>query len=301
MTSLGERVRTLRKDRKLTQERLAEGITSASMISQIESNRTLPSANLLQELARRLNVNPSYFQSDAEVRSEEFSAYRRAKVLMDAKLYAQAILYLKPLVSAPTADSLIPEADVYFDTALCYIKLERFTEAARVYEQCLSLSLTKQDITKAIYSYYYLGQLYFHLNTPHLARMYWQRAEALLKHHPQLVHPLTLKIYLGLARAQSTLRMHKLAEQNYQQAKKLALQSKLWLDAAEVYEELAQTYATQGLITLAEQHFTTAKDLYSVIHHQQGVEQSNLKLAALRRACLESRNETVERIQKSVQ
>lgn len=64
MDTLGKKIRTLRRRQKLTQQALADGIVTASMISQIESDRATPSAALLQHIAGRLNVDLSYFESD---------------------------------------------------------------------------------------------------------------------------------------------------------------------------------------------------------------------------------------------
>ncbi|HET9490523.1 MAG TPA: XRE family transcriptional regulator [Methylomirabilota bacterium] len=57
MTTLGERVRALRRDRGLQQRQLAENAEmTPSMVSQIESGRLTPSLNTLRRLADALGV-----------------------------------------------------------------------------------------------------------------------------------------------------------------------------------------------------------------------------------------------------
>ena len=57
---LGRRIASLRQERGLTQERLAweAGLDSKGYLSRIESGQRLPSLDLLDRLARRLDVEP---------------------------------------------------------------------------------------------------------------------------------------------------------------------------------------------------------------------------------------------------
>lgn len=57
MKDLGTVIKELRKDRKLTQKELAEGICAQSMLSAIENNVYVPNANLLIKLATKLEVS----------------------------------------------------------------------------------------------------------------------------------------------------------------------------------------------------------------------------------------------------
>lgn len=57
MKNLGAVLKELRKEKKLTQRELAEGICAQSMLSAIENDVYIPNANLLIKLANRLEVN----------------------------------------------------------------------------------------------------------------------------------------------------------------------------------------------------------------------------------------------------
>lgn len=63
--SLGERIKVLRKELKMTQTDLAGNEMTKSMLSQIENNLAMPSMKNLQYLASKLGKPISYFLEDA--------------------------------------------------------------------------------------------------------------------------------------------------------------------------------------------------------------------------------------------
>ncbi len=72
--TLGATIRRLRKQRRLTQEQLAEGICSPVSVSRIESGRQRPSKALLDALMDRLGMS-SYQLFDVNEGSEELRAF----------------------------------------------------------------------------------------------------------------------------------------------------------------------------------------------------------------------------------
>lgn len=67
--SLGDRIKALRKELKMTQTELAGSEMTKSMLSQIENGFATPSMKNLQYLASRLGKPMSYFLEDAEYQS----------------------------------------------------------------------------------------------------------------------------------------------------------------------------------------------------------------------------------------
>lgn len=64
---IGERVKHLRKQRKLTQKTLGEKVgISRSYLADIEGNRYNPSADTIKSLAFALDVDVNYFLTDDE-------------------------------------------------------------------------------------------------------------------------------------------------------------------------------------------------------------------------------------------
>ena len=68
--SLGERIKSLRKNLKMTQTDLAGSEMTKSMLSQIENNLAMPSMKNLQYLASRLGKPASYFLEDGSYQSD---------------------------------------------------------------------------------------------------------------------------------------------------------------------------------------------------------------------------------------
>uniref|UniRef100_UPI003F891288 helix-turn-helix domain-containing protein n=1 Tax=Bacillus manliponensis TaxID=574376 RepID=UPI003F891288 len=60
MKTLGEKIRTLRKEKKLTQSALAGEELTKSMLSQIENGKATPSMKTLHYIADKLGCEPSY-------------------------------------------------------------------------------------------------------------------------------------------------------------------------------------------------------------------------------------------------
>lgn len=61
---IGQRIKTLRKEKKMTQTQLAEGIVTKSMLSMIENGKAEASMRSLREIAKRLNVSVNFLLSD---------------------------------------------------------------------------------------------------------------------------------------------------------------------------------------------------------------------------------------------
>lgn len=281
MSSLGQKIRTLRQVRKLTQRSLGQGLVTPSMISQIESDRALPSLHLLRQLADRLNVEPAYFDMDAHLKSDRLNNYRRARSLMDSSRYEEALTYFQSLLTDMEASRR--DETLFFSAAQCYIQLGRFIDAARVYETALKIFMEKQDLQNAVYCYYYLGHLYARLNRTGVARMYWQRASDFIHRHPNLSEPIAIKIESGLARMYLELGQQELAQQSYRRASVIAGQTNALLDLASSYEGLGKSCMESQDYANARSHLQRAFKLFTDVRNQQGMNQTSVNLAINRR------------------
>ena len=66
MATLGEKIKTLRKEKKLTQTDLAGSELTKSMLSQIENGKATPSMKTLQYIAEKLECEPSFLLEEDE-------------------------------------------------------------------------------------------------------------------------------------------------------------------------------------------------------------------------------------------
>ncbi|GAB6492966.1 XRE family transcriptional regulator [Bacillus sp. UMTAT18] len=66
MATLGEKIKALRKEKKLTQTALAGSELTKSMLSQIENGKATPSMKTLQYIAEKLECEPSFLLEEDE-------------------------------------------------------------------------------------------------------------------------------------------------------------------------------------------------------------------------------------------
>ena len=66
---IGEKIRKRRKELKMTQADLSEGICTQAMVSRIEKKKVKPSRELMEKLAERLAVSLHYFYGEDSVES----------------------------------------------------------------------------------------------------------------------------------------------------------------------------------------------------------------------------------------
>ena len=114
-SSLGETIRSLRRQHGLTQEQLAEGLCSPITISRIENERQMPSKTLLDALLARLHSN-TYQLCNVYYQSEQDYAFvdkaKQASVLLHRGRFDELRALLERLdVSSqnrPTSTIYIP-------------------------------------------------------------------------------------------------------------------------------------------------------------------------------------------------
>ncbi|CJX10049.1 transcriptional activator [Streptococcus pneumoniae] len=88
MNTLAEKFRLKRKELRLSQQTLAEGICEQSQISKIERGHFIPSADLLFKLSQRLEVPLDYFFNEQiEIKSNLSNFKQLSARLLDDRNY----------------------------------------------------------------------------------------------------------------------------------------------------------------------------------------------------------------------
>lgn len=109
MNTLAEKFRLKRKELRLSQQTLAEGICEQSQISKIERGHFIPSADLLFKLSQRLEVPLDYFFNEQiEIKSNLSNFKQLSARLLDDRNYVTGLektaflirkkLQLKPIL-----------------------------------------------------------------------------------------------------------------------------------------------------------------------------------------------------------
>lgn len=135
--SIGERIKTLRKELKLTQTELAGSEMTKSMLSQIENNQATPSMKSLQYLASKLGKPLSFFIDGTEDSSSKPQSslpvedinrqLNDINNLIKRQDYSIAYTKLEHLINSYEYDKNSKiYADVIFRYGQCLISLEEF-------------------------------------------------------------------------------------------------------------------------------------------------------------------------------
>lgn len=100
ISSLGKRIKTARRERGLTGEKLAELCNiNATYLRQIEGGTKTPSLPMFVVICRQLRVSPDYLLSDSVI-NENSNAVDRITELMKKASPSQADMIIRMLESA---------------------------------------------------------------------------------------------------------------------------------------------------------------------------------------------------------
>ncbi|MCF8563674.1 helix-turn-helix domain-containing protein [Alicyclobacillus tolerans] len=274
MSSLGEKLRQVRKERHLTQQMLAEGLVTPSMISQIESDHATPSIQLLEQLANKLNVDISYFADDLAQKSWQSDTYRTASQLMHSGQYDDAVPLLKQLICTPSL-SLREEA-LFSDLADCYERLGKWREASEIREHSAETALAKSDIAAAVSAYYHLGHFHKKMNHTSLARMYWQRGAKVLQSHPNSTSPVAGKLLQELGDAYLRLGAADSAIATFSLGVDYSKRSNLF--EGPMVLGLGKAYMVRGEFAEAAEKINAALALHHSVDHEDGMDECHWTL-----------------------
>lgn len=144
---LATRLKNKRKELKLSQKELAEGICEQGQISRMEQGKYSPGSELLFQLSKRLKVSMDYFFEDTEVSSlENIDKFKElSKKFLDEREY-ESLHYIYELEKSKRA-RLSAKDQIYLDwidTLVQFCYLNHQTEAVAKLKKML-LSLKKSD------------------------------------------------------------------------------------------------------------------------------------------------------------
>jgi tetratricopeptide (TPR) repeat protein len=147
--SLGERIKELRKELKMTQTDLAGSEMTKSMLSQIENNLAMPSMKNLQYLASRLGKSVSYFLDDTDYQGslpmeEIHEELRKATQLVRSRKYEEALSGLESMLSKYSFDrSSKLYADFLLINAKCLIALNHYEDGKEKINETVAIYKNK--------------------------------------------------------------------------------------------------------------------------------------------------------------
>lgn len=150
-SSIGEKIKRLRKELGMTQAELAEPEMTKGMLSHIENGHANPSMRNLQYIARKLNKSTAYFLQDddedgscrdngyipfAEILKEleDVDDLIRKKKIQEAKEKATRLL-----VAYKFQEKSKLYADILYRLGSCHISLSEYKEGTKIINQCCEI------------------------------------------------------------------------------------------------------------------------------------------------------------------
>ncbi|UCZ53448.1 transcriptional regulator [Bacillus shivajii] len=124
---IGNRLKTLRIQRNLTQEELSEGIISSSYISQIENDKKVIPRYIAEDLANKLNVPVDYLlgkdleKNVSSIKQQLVNAFR----FIDEKNYAAFIQQVNELKQSHKESISHPDVRTYLQVANIFIEFKK--------------------------------------------------------------------------------------------------------------------------------------------------------------------------------
>ncbi|WP_269767971.1 helix-turn-helix domain-containing protein [Tumebacillus avium] len=268
MSTLGRKIRSLRKAAGLSQRELADGLVTKSMISQIETDRIQPSADLLKRIAAKLRVTPQQLMPAKHEDQERLACYKQAQAFLSLGHYAEALPLLQECMEAP--HPAWPERMLACQTAFCQQQLGAYEEARKLYDKALRLAICEEDAVAALRIYMRLGEVAQGLGHLELAVIEWQRAMRELERHPapedEPMLPLDVCLYLAgglrtLGAVEEALQVYRRAEQLLEEVPEQTKRRADVLQGIGLVLELMEQYGeAEDCLSAAETLFHSTKD-----------------------------------------
>ncbi|ARU63673.1 hypothetical protein CBW65_23615 [Tumebacillus avium] len=278
-SSLGQRIRELRLRKGMTQIELAKGICTASMISQIESDRARPSYKMLVGLANRLEVALEHLLKEVDLEMEYTSKYKLAMGMMRAKEYGTAVSLLESLLQVE--QHRIAKENLMLELVRCHLGLGNVEEAES------GLNLLHQMVNNGVDDHLlvlvllYLGKVGMLKSEFQIALYHTNRAWDELRKQEEIDPDVQAKILLQLAALHETIGKAAEAVKYYEEA--LLLNQGKGEDRGRTYLRLAELCDRAKRFELAEEYAGKACRLFEEGANQEDRQEVQRRLILLQR------------------
>ena len=125
MDTFGKRFKEARKEKRLTQEQLADKFhLKKSSISRYENDKQMPEVNLLKEFADFFGVTVDYLLGSEYIKTEDLNTKNSGNILFENAQDAMAFILKQPSIMAFGVPDLTDEEIIEFaNDILSHIKL----------------------------------------------------------------------------------------------------------------------------------------------------------------------------------
>jgi HTH-type transcriptional regulator, quorum sensing regulator NprR len=264
--TIGEKVRSQRKQRGLSQEELASGICSRQTISFLENGQHLPSADIIRKVCERLSIPLREVMGDD---LHGFNAKVKLSILrvhVKSEDYTNALMLVRELEdSYELLEHEKRELDVL--TADCLIRTGDAHQAVLLLARLQTRLETQRESDEHLLAQVYdkLGTAYFYLSNMTNAHAYYLRAYQLAQRFEEY-DLLAARITYNLGMVYRQLERHTDAIEHLMKAESYFQHSSDLTKLATTYFELGIAYRFRDDFERADAYLQEAYTLYKALN-----------------------------------
>ena len=260
---LGDRVRSARRERGLSQAQLAGEELTKGFISQVESGLVRPSVRSLQVIALRLGKSLDYFLGDAPLATEKRLAFHRIAAEAAAERRDWAVVRGEVESALECAPEKRERAALLRLLAQAELAAGHREVAFDRIAAALALVDVATDAAETAHLLYLRGVAYGQLNQHLTAAEALEQARDTMERHEVMDPRLRARILVALGTAYRRLARTAKAMQTYSSALDLASASNELRVAAQGYMGVAVSLYDAGELDAAINNYRRALDLFS--------------------------------------
>ncbi|MFD2171157.1 helix-turn-helix domain-containing protein [Tumebacillus lipolyticus] len=182
--TLGLRIRRLRLEKGMTQGELADRFVTISMISQVESGKSIPSVELIQHLAQRLQISMHELMSDKVDQMESSWQHQLAKAYLLAQLAAEAETIFNRLLASEDR-SQAQQIELMIDLAESLYLQKKNDQALQLLRPLLAkLEQVRYEVQMLRRIHYVMGNVFYQIQKLQHAYYHYRRAYDLSLSYP---------------------------------------------------------------------------------------------------------------------
>lgn len=271
MSNIGNKLKEIRKQKKLTQAELAEGLINRSYISQIEKGTVTPSYKTMLLIAERLDTDISYFLNDQELNLLSLTEIQ--KNLKNAQVYlelneirkAEKLIYEVKEVKEKFFSKLsLDEQGIYY-LLLGEISLfkEEWEDSILFLSKSIEYFERSGNEKNQIKSLNNLSKVNMSLSKIHDALEYLNRASDLLIAN-QIVDTLRIEVLLNMSICHGRINEFYSAIRLCKEAHYINTKTKKNYKSGEIFMTLGICYKKIGNLDQAKEFYLKAEQFFEV-------------------------------------
>jgi HTH-type transcriptional regulator, quorum sensing regulator NprR len=256
---IGQRIKELRKNAKLTQQELAEGIITRSYLSQIEKGMVQPSYEVLERIADKLGCSVEAFYETVENKDLFILQLKKEIKTAENQVESNRFEKLKSLIQKEEYLQH-PELNEYDKGILNWLhgryneSMGDFTKAEIFYKTSISYLENTAYFSELVRSFDSLGNTYIQMDENERAlQVLNQGYRMMIYEHVGGIHKVSLLTNLGVAHG-------KLNE--YYSAINFLLEAQELNQRMDMHYKAGQLYMALGVCYMQLKRFTEAQQAY---------------------------------------